>query len=93
MELLGDVVHVESRSVRLEMVLVLVQDRCTVCATRTIGSDIFRTHPMVLCDEAQLEAHFGPFGNSANLDARSVQGLRRMYHRLGNRFGRTQWNS
>ena len=28
-------------SVRLEIVLVLVQDRCTVCATRTIGSDIF----------------------------------------------------
>ena len=40
MELLGDVGHVESRSVRLEMVLVLVQDRCTVCALRTIGPDI-----------------------------------------------------
>ena len=40
MELLGDVGHVESRSVRLEMVLVLVQDRCTVCAKRSIGSKI-----------------------------------------------------
>ena len=40
MELLGDVCHVEYRSVRLEMVLVLVQDSYTVCATRTIGSDI-----------------------------------------------------
>ena len=40
MELLGDVGHVESRSVHLEMVLVLVQDRCTVCAKRTIVSDI-----------------------------------------------------
>ena len=40
MELLGDVGHVESRSVRLEMVLVLVQDRCPVCAERTIGSEI-----------------------------------------------------
>jgi len=40
MELLGDVGHVESRSVRLEMVIVLVQDRCTVCAKRSIGSDI-----------------------------------------------------
>ena len=39
MELLGEVGHVESRSVRLEMVLVLVQDGCTVCAKRTIGSD------------------------------------------------------
>ena len=40
MELLGDLGHVESRSVSLEMVLVLVQDRCTVYAKRTIGSDI-----------------------------------------------------
>ena len=40
MELLGDVVDVESRSVHLEMVLVLVQDRCMVCAKRTIGSEI-----------------------------------------------------
>ena len=38
-ELLGDVGHVESRSVRLEMVLILTQDRCTVCAEHTIGSD------------------------------------------------------
>jgi len=40
MELLGDVGHGESRLVRLEMVLVLVQDRCMVCAKRTIRSDI-----------------------------------------------------
>ena len=39
-ELLGDVGHVESRSVCLEMVLVLVEDRCTVCDKHTIGSDI-----------------------------------------------------
>ena len=41
-------------------------------------------------DEAQLEPRFGPFGDSANLDARSVHGLRRRYHKLGNRFGRTR---
>ena len=45
MKLLGDVGHVESRSVRLEMVLVLVQDRCTVCTKRTIGSDIVLDAP------------------------------------------------
>ena len=45
MELLGDVGHVESRSVYLEMVLLLVQDRCTVCAKRTIGSDIVLDAP------------------------------------------------
>ena len=40
MVLLGDVGHVESRSVCLELVLVLVQDRCMICTKRTIGSDI-----------------------------------------------------
>ena len=40
MELLGDVGHVESCLVRLEMVLLLVQERYTVCAQRTIGPDI-----------------------------------------------------
>jgi hypothetical protein len=44
-------------------------------------------------DEAQVEACFGPFGDSAKLDARLVHGLRRTYHRLENHFGRTQWNS
>ena len=49
MELLGDLGHVESCSVYLEMVLVLmlvlVQDRCTVCAKRTIGSEIILDAP------------------------------------------------
>jgi hypothetical protein len=45
----------------------------------------------LLGDEAQLEARFGPFGNSANLD--EVHGLCRTYHRLINRFGRIRWNS
>ena len=51
--------------------LVSVEDRCTVCAKRTIGSDIVFNVPMVLLgEEAQLEAPFSPFGDSANLDAR-----------------------
>ena len=37
MELLGDVGHVDSHWVRSEMVLVLVQDRCTVCAIYHLG--------------------------------------------------------
>jgi uncharacterized membrane protein len=72
MELLGDVGHLESISVHLETVLASVQDRCTVCAKCTIGSEIILdTHTMVLLgDEAQVEARFGPFGDSANLDQR-----------------------
>jgi hypothetical protein len=54
----------------------------------------FWTHPMVLLgDVAQLEACFGPFGDSANLDARSVHGLRRTYHRHRNHFRHTRSNS
>ena len=45
MELLGDVGLVESCSVCLEMVLVLMEDRCTVCAQCTIGSDIVLDAP------------------------------------------------
>ena len=45
MELLGDVGHVESRSVRLEMVLVLMEDWYSVCAKRTIVSDIILDAP------------------------------------------------
>ena len=56
---------------RLEIVLVLVQDRCTVCVKRTIGSDIvFNVAMVLLGDEAQVEATFSPFGDSANLDTR-----------------------
>ena len=36
-----------------------------------------------LGDVAQVEARFGLFGDSANLDVRLVHGLRRTYHRLG----------
>jgi hypothetical protein len=72
------------------MLLVLVQDSCKICAKYTIGSKIILdTLNALLGDEAQLEAHFGPFRDIANLDARSVHGLRRTYHRLRNHFGPT----
>ena len=58
-------------SARLEVVLVSVQDRGTVCAKRTIGIETILDALMVLLgDEAQVEARFGPFGDSANLDSR-----------------------
>ena len=58
-------------SVRLEIVLVSVQDRCTVCAKRTIGLDIvFNTSMVLLGDEAQVEARFSPCGDSGNIDTR-----------------------
>ena len=55
-------------SVRLEMVLVSVTDRCTVCA---IGSETILDAPIVhLGDEAQVQARFGLFRYSASLDSR-----------------------
>jgi hypothetical protein len=57
-------------SVCLEIVLVLAQDRCTVCAKHTIGLEIILTHPMVLQgDIIKVDAHFNLFGDSVNLDA------------------------
>jgi hypothetical protein len=71
---------------------VSMQERSTVCAERTIGSDWMC--PMVLLgDKAQVETRFGPFRDSANLEARSVRGLRGTYLRLKNHFGRTRWKS
>jgi hypothetical protein len=41
---------------------------------------------VLLGGDAQVEARFGPFRDSAILD--EVHGLRRTYHRLINQFGR-----
>ena len=69
----------------LEIVLISAQDRCTVCAECTT---IIGVHPMeLLGDVGQIEACFGPFGDSVNLN------LRRMYHGHGNHFGHIQWHS
>ena len=58
-------------SVHLEIVLTLTQDRCTVCSERTIGSEIVLDTMMVLlCIEAQVDACFGLFGDSAKVGAR-----------------------
>ena len=44
---------------------------------------------VLLAKEAQVEARFGLFGDSANLDARYVHNLYETYHMLGNQFERT----
>ena len=45
--------------------------RFMVCVRRTLGSEIILDTQMVLLgDEAQVEAHFGSIGDSANIDAR-----------------------
>ena len=56
--------------VYLEIVLILTQDRCTICAEHTIGSKIIWTHPMEpLIDVGQVESCFGAFGDSVSVGA------------------------
>ena len=58
-------------SVRFEIVLILTQDRWTVCVERTIGSKSFWTHLMeLLGDVGHVESHFFPFGDSVNVGAK-----------------------
>jgi hypothetical protein len=45
MVLLGDEAQAKARFGRLGIVLVLTQDRCTVCAEQTIGSKIILHTP------------------------------------------------
>jgi hypothetical protein len=89
--------------VRLHTVLVSEQDRCTVCAERTKCLEIILdAHDVTAMCCGCVEYRFGQFGDyvsvglfgdSANLDARKVHGLRRTCHRLKNNFGCTRWNS
>jgi hypothetical protein len=46
----------------------------------------------LLGEVGHVESRFGLFGDSVSVGARLVHGLRRMFHRLKNRFGRTHWN-
>ena len=51
--------------------LTSTQDRSTVCAEHTIGSEISLVHLMVLLgDVGEVEACFSLFGDSVNLEAR-----------------------
>jgi hypothetical protein len=58
-------------SVHLVIVLILMQDRCTVCTEYTIGSKLFWTRLMeLLGDVGQVNSRFGPFGYSVRVNAR-----------------------
>ena len=47
----------------------------------------------LLRDVGHVETRFDPFGDGVSVSATYVHGLRQMYHRLRNRFGRTRWYS
>ena len=53
------------------IVLILMQDRCTVCVKCTIGSEIILDAPNeLLGDVGHVESHFFSFGDSVSVGAR-----------------------
>ena len=59
-----------------------------------LGQKSFWTQRMVPHgDVAQVEARFGPFGDSANLDARWLHGFASIMPKAQKSFRRSQWNS
>jgi hypothetical protein len=70
MVLLGDEGLGELCSVRLEIVLILTQDRCTVCTECTIGYKLFWRHPTeLISDVGHVESHFSQFIDSFSVSA------------------------
>jgi hypothetical protein len=75
-------------------VLNLTQDRCSICAERTIGSEIVLDAPDGTPRGRRfVESFFSLFGDSVSIGASKVHGLRQTYRRLRNHFERTRWNS
>jgi hypothetical protein len=71
MVVLGDEALVEARFCSFGDSANLAQDRCTVCAKRTIGSESFSTHLMeLLGDVCHVESYFHLFGYSVSVYAR-----------------------
>ena len=67
----GDEAQVEACLVCLEIVLMLMQDRCTVCVEHIIGSKIILDAPMeLLGDVGYVESGFVLFGDSVRVGAR-----------------------
>jgi hypothetical protein len=63
----------------LQIVLILKQDMCTVCAERTAGSKIILENPIEhLGDVRHVESYFGPFGDIVSIGSCYAQGLRQM---------------
>ena len=64
MVLLGDEAQVQAHVGLFRDSASLTQDRCAVCAERTIGSEIVLDAPMELLDDTgHVESRFGLFGD------------------------------
>ena len=66
----------------LEIVLILMQDRCMICKVYHMLDDV-----------CHMESRFGVLRESISFGARYVHGLRLMHQSLRNHFGSTCWYS
>ena len=74
---LGDEAQVQPRFGLLDIVLILTQDRCTVLRRTYQKLKNCWDAPMeLLGDVGHVEPHFSPCGDSVNVGARLVHGLR-----------------
>ena len=68
---LGDELKWKLVLVLSDIVLILMQDRCTVRVQHTLGSEIILTHLMeLLGDMGYVGSHFFLFGGSVSVSAR-----------------------
>ena len=68
---LGDEAQVQPHFGLSDIVLIVTQDRCTVCVERIIGSEIILDAPdRLLGDVGHVESLFFPFGDSVSVGAR-----------------------
>ena len=68
---LGDEAQVQPRFGLSDIVLIVTQDRCTVCVERIIGSEIILDAPdRLLGDMGHVESLFFPFGDNIRVSAR-----------------------
>jgi hypothetical protein len=64
-------------SVCFEIVLILMQYRCTVMPNVPLAQKLLWLHPVeLLGDVGHVESRFGPFGDSVSVGARLVYSLR-----------------
>ena len=68
---LGDEAQVQPRFGLSDIVLIVTQDRCSVCVECIIGSEIILDAPdRLLGDVGHVESLFFPFGDSVSVGAR-----------------------
>jgi hypothetical protein len=93
MVLLYHEAQVEGRFIPVRIVLILIEDRCTVALFVPYARKLFLTHPMeLLGDVGHVKSRIGPFGDRVSVGVRCTACAKCT---IGSEiiFGHTQWYS